>query len=132
MDDVVAVVTDLFFQSRIAAAARHAHRQVHFVHSERALLDLDSVDTAMVDLDARTDVLSMIRTLKERTAGPVIAFGPHLDTEKRKAARAAGADRVLAKSKFVTELPVLMAAHGAARQESDPSRTKAAGSATKE
>lgn len=129
---MVAVVTDLFFQSRIAAAARHARRQVRFVTAEPALLNLDNVSTAMVDLDARTDVLGMIRALKERAIGPVIAFGPHLDTEKRKAARAAGADRVLAKSKFVTELPVLMATQSTARRESARSTVKAAGSAIQE
>jgi DNA-binding response OmpR family regulator len=117
MDEVVAVVTDLFFQSRIAAAARHARREVRFVISDSALLDVDNFATALVDLDARTDVLGMIRALKERAVGPVIAFGPHLDTEKRKAARAAGADRVLAKSKFVTELPALLAAQSASRHE---------------
>jgi CheY-like chemotaxis protein len=132
MDDVVAVVTDLFFQSRIATAARHAQRQVRFVTSEPALLDLHNFAAALVDLDARTDVLGMIRALKERAAGPVIAFGPHLDTEKRKAARAAGADRVLAKSKFVTELPALMTLHGAARHRSGGSKMEARGSATQE
>ena len=129
---MVAVVTDLFFQSRIAGAARHAQRHVRFVISEPALLDLHDFATALVDLDARTDVLAMIRALKERAGGPVIAFGPHLDTEKRKAARAAGADRVLAKSKFVTELPALMTLHKAARQQSAGTKVKATGSAAQE
>ncbi len=109
MDDVVAVVTDLFFQSRILAAAKPAQRRVHFVASEGALAEVQSFSMALVDLDARADVLGMIRALKARTSGAVVAFGPHVDTAKRKAARAAGADRVLARSKFVTELPRLMA-----------------------
>jgi hypothetical protein len=107
MNDVVAVVTDLFFQSRIAAAARAAGRHVHFVASESAM-DGAQGSLALVDLDAAVDVLAMIRSLKAQGSGSVVAFGPHVDTDGRKAARSAGADRVLAKSKFVTELPRLM------------------------
>jgi CheY-like chemotaxis protein len=107
MDEVVAVVTDLFFQSRIAAAARAAGRQVRFVASESAI-DGTHGNLALVDLDAAADVLAMIRALKAQGLDSVVAFGPHVDTEARKAARSAGADRVLAKSKFVTELPRLM------------------------
>jgi CheY-like chemotaxis protein len=106
--DVLAVVTDLFVQSRIAAAAKAAGRQVRFVGSESQIQDLAPYAVALVDLDARTDVLGVIRRLKLEASMPVVAFGPHLDTERRKRARAAGADRVLAKSKFVTELPKIM------------------------
>lgn len=105
MDDVVAVVTDLFFQSRVLAAARASSRRVRFVSTAD---QLRSFRLALVDLDARAPVPEMIRALKEKGHGPVVAFGPHLDTEKRKQARMAGADRVLAKSKFVTDLPRLM------------------------
>jgi CheY-like chemotaxis protein len=108
MSDVVAVVTDIFFQSRINVAAKPADRQIRFVASVDDLSGVREYDLALVDLDARLDVLAAIRALKERGSGPVVAFGPHLDTEGRKAARAAGADRVLARSKFVLELPRLL------------------------
>jgi hypothetical protein len=108
MDDVVAVVTDVFFQSRVSAAARAAGRQLRFVTSTPAA-DADLTCTlGLVDLDARLDVEQSIRALKAGGAGQIVAFGPHLDTESRKRARSAGADRVLAKSKFVTELPRMM------------------------
>jgi CheY-like chemotaxis protein len=108
VDDIVAVVTDLFFQARITAAARAAGRRVRFVASPQALGAAPDPALSLVDLDARTDVMEMIHALKRETRSPVVAFGPHLDTERRKAARSAGADRVLAKSKFTTELPRLM------------------------
>ena len=113
MDDVVAVVTDLFFQSRVLAAARAADRKVRFVSTPD---QLTSLQLALVDLDARARVPDMIRMLKERGQGPVVAFGPHMDTEKRRQARSAGADRVLAKSKFVSELPRLMESRGGSSQ----------------
>lgn len=106
MDDILAVVTDLFFQMRICAAARAAGRRVRFVSSIGG--SEPSFRLALVDLDAASDVVEAIGRLKLVSGAPVVAFGPHLDTASRKAARAAGADRVLAKSKFVTELPHMM------------------------
>lgn len=105
MDDVVAVVTDLFFQSRISTAARYSDRRVRFLS---ASLDTSGYALALVDLDANPDVLAAIRRLKAMSSAPVVAFGPHIDTAGRKAAREAGADRILAKSRFVSELPVLL------------------------
>jgi CheY-like chemotaxis protein len=102
-------VTDLFFQSRVASAARAAGREVRFAGS-LAALEGQPWTLALVDLDARVDVMEAIRVLRSSGSGPVVAFGPHVDTDRRKAARAAGADRVLAKSKFVTVLPDLMQA----------------------
>jgi hypothetical protein len=105
MGEIVAIVTDLFFQSRIAAAARAAGRDVRFV--SQASSEGAPGSLALVDLDSRTDVNDSIERLK-RSGATVIAFGPHVDTRGRRAARAAGADRVLAKSKFVTDLPKIM------------------------
>jgi DNA-binding NarL/FixJ family response regulator len=105
--DCLAVATDLYFQSRIAAAARAAGRSVRFIGSDADLATAASAPLAVVDLDANLDVISAIRRLKQLRAY-VVAFGPHMDTSARKAARAAGADRTLAKSKFVTELPGIM------------------------
>ncbi|HZU12603.1 MAG TPA: hypothetical protein VFB58_07160 [Chloroflexota bacterium] len=108
MPAVIAVVTDLIFQSRIAAVARHTGADVRYVTSLDELPDDEGPRLALVDLDAGVDVLQAIRALAAQA--PVVAFGPHLDTERRKAARAAGATRVLAKSKFVQELPTLLSA----------------------
>jgi CheY-like chemotaxis protein len=108
VDDVVAVVTDLFFQSRVSAAARAAQRAVRFVSNRSALQGVGPFQLALVDLDATLDPVAAIQTLRAASAAPIVAFGPHVDADGRKAARAAGANRVLAKSRFVTELPRLM------------------------
>jgi hypothetical protein len=106
--DVVAVVVDLYFQSRILAAAKAANRSVRFLADVSRLPPAVGVVPALVDLDAPGDVLASIRGLRAGGYAPIIAFGPHVDTTGRKAAREAGATRVLAKSRFVTELPRLM------------------------
>ncbi|HLJ66055.1 MAG TPA: hypothetical protein VKX16_01685 [Chloroflexota bacterium] len=107
VEEILAAITDLMFQSRVLAAARFKGRRVRFITSPASLQPVSSGQIALVDLDARLDVVWVIRQLKSAGA-EVVAFGPHLDTPGRKLARSAGADRVLAKSKFVTELPKIM------------------------
>ena len=108
MDEVLAVVTDLFFAGRIRSAALAAGTPLRFVAADGSFAP-SARRMALVDLDASLDVLAAIRALKAGGTETVVAFGPHLDTEARKAARAAGADRVLAKSKFVLDLPHILA-----------------------
>jgi CheY-like chemotaxis protein len=107
---VTAVVTDIFFQARIASTVRAAGLQVRYELSVSGITKSPPTDLALVDLDADTDVFSVIRALRMGGTRTIIAFGPHVDTDRRKAAKAAGADRVMAKSKFVQELPRLVAA----------------------
>ena len=109
MNQIIAIVTDLFFQARINAAARAAGRQVCFVSSVLESDDLPRCSLLLVDLDAATDVLAIIHAFKVLPGCHIVAFGPHVDTGRRKAAKEAGADRVLAKSKFAQELPNLLA-----------------------
>jgi hypothetical protein len=108
MDEIVAVVTDLFFAARIRSAATAASRLLRFVSSTETLPErIDGL--VLVDLDAALDVPAIVREARARGAREIIVFGPHMDTERRKAAYAAGADRVLAKSRFVEVLPGIMA-----------------------
>jgi len=103
--DIAAFIPDVFFQVRVASAAHVAGRSVRFLTTPD---DLGAVSLVLVDLDAIQDIGPLIESLREQTQAPIVAFGPHVDTERRKVARRAGANRVLAKSKFVTELPKMM------------------------
>jgi hypothetical protein len=108
VDDVVAVVPDLFFQSRISAAAQRQGRVVRYTAPD--VEGVEGFRLALVDLDAAPDIVTTIQRLRSSGNGQVIVFGPHVDTERRKLARRAGADRVLARSKFVTDLAGILAA----------------------
>jgi hypothetical protein len=109
MGEIVAVVTDLFFAARIRSAASAAGRPLRFASSLQTIPErIDGI--VLVDLDAALDVPAVVREVRARGAREIIVFGPHMDTARRKAARAAGADRVLAKSRFVEILPDIMAA----------------------
>jgi CheY-like chemotaxis protein len=66
----------------------------------------------LLDLDARAvDMPGLIRGLRGDPAtrhAEIIAFVSHVRTDAISAAREAGADRVLARSAFVKELPDLL------------------------
>lgn len=110
---VVAVVNDLMFGSRIRGAASQVGVAVVFARSSDALHEQAAgAGLVLVDLDTRwLDVDADIRRLKTDAAtssATIVAFGSHLQTEILTAARAAGADRVMARSAFVKVLPELL------------------------
>ncbi len=111
---VLAVVTDLIFSSRIRAEARALGRNVHLINK------LDSLSAAMaaspppklllVDLNCPSpDPLAII---KSAAAGPpdctIVCFYSHVQDDLAKNAVAAGADKVLPRSRFVQQLPEIL------------------------
>ena len=112
MADVIALVDDLFFQSKMVETARNVGVTLQTVSSGAALVAAAAVTAAsnaprllLVDLNARQGPLEAIEQL--RAAGnplPVIAFLSHVQTELAQRARAAGCQQVLPRSKFTAEL----------------------------
>jgi len=90
---VVALVTDLMDQSRIRAAVP----DVTFVRDPSGVAE---TDTVVVDLGRFADQVDAVRA---RTTGRVVAFGSHVDDAALAAARAAGADAVMARSRFFAD-----------------------------
>jgi hypothetical protein len=91
---VVAYAPDLMDRSRIAAAVPG----VVFVRSPDALA---STPARLVLLDlSRPGALDALPTV----AGRVVGFGSHVDDELLAAARAAGCDEVLPRSRFFRQL----------------------------
>jgi hypothetical protein len=93
---VAVLADDLIWATRLADLVRVAGARVVAC---RSLADLDAalpgLDGAVVDLSARSfDPLAGIVMAADRVR--VLAVGPHDDAEARRAARDAGADRVLA------------------------------------
>jgi DNA-binding NarL/FixJ family response regulator len=108
---VVGLVQDLFFAGRIRAAGEACGVPVRLVRGEQALLEAAAgAGLVLVDLEARSvDAAAAIRALKARAPGVVVVgFGAHVNTAALLAGRAAGADRVLARSAFTRELPALL------------------------
>jgi CheY-like chemotaxis protein len=110
---IIAAVNDLMFGSRIRAAAQQAGVSAVFVRSAGELAARAAqADLILLDLETRwLDAPASIAVLKADAATasvPIVAFGSHVDGDALLAARAAGADRVLARSAFVKALPDLL------------------------
>lgn len=111
----VALVADLLFASRIRAVAALTGVPVVTVGSQEALWRVvreRRPQLIMIDLDSRIGsgpaLIAELKADPEFGQVTLIAFGSHLEREALQAARAAGADRVLARSGFVRELPSLL------------------------
>jgi len=111
MQMVLGIVTDLMFVVRIGDAVRRAGRKPMFVGSlERARVQAaDKPVLVIVDLACvAAHPIQVIEEMKELGIS-VIAFGAHVDVETLQAAKKAGADRVMPRSRFVEELEKLVA-----------------------
>jgi len=101
---------DLLFTSRITGTARDLGLTVTPARSADRLLEMARARPpacVIVDLSnpglVLNDLMADLRTLSP--VPRVVAYGSHVDAETLKAARAAGCDPVLSRSKFVEELP---------------------------
>ncbi|MGO9640673.1 MAG: hypothetical protein ACLP1Y_05125 [Candidatus Acidiferrales bacterium] len=120
MADVVALVDDLFFQSKLAETARLAGVELKATNTNEALLREAAENpsaTVLLDLNARSKPLDALPALRGNQAAPgqtgraahrVIAFLSHVQTELAERARAAGCDEVMPRSKFTRELPRIL------------------------
>jgi CheY-like chemotaxis protein len=101
---------DLIFTSRVAGTARDLGLRVTPARTPAALLELarqQMPTCVIVDLAyPGLAVGELVGELGGLPARPrVVAYGPHVDTAMLRAARAAGCDVVLPRSKFVEALP---------------------------
>src|SRR5215471_4370273 len=111
---VLALEKDLFFAVKMRDTLRHYDIEAKIVRNlqtfEETLRAKDAqeyalaiVNTATVGVDWETAIRNA------RNAGlKVLAFGSHLDLEARSKALEAGAQRVVANSKFTSDMPGLV------------------------
>jgi CheY-like chemotaxis protein len=104
---------DLMFTSRVTGTARDLGLTVAPARNPAALLDVarrQPPTCVIVDLaHGGLDLPSLMAGLAALPHRPrVVAYGSHVDTATLKAARDAGCDVVLPRSKFVEELPTAL------------------------
>lgn len=104
---------DLIFTTKITGTASALGAKVVSaggVALAKAMLGRWRPEVVFVDLGAgdlvAPSAISEYRALAEGV--PFVAFGSHVDVDALDAARAAGCDPVLPRSKFVAELPALI------------------------
>jgi DNA-binding NarL/FixJ family response regulator len=116
---ILLICADLLFASRVTATAGLLRLAVHVLADPaEAAARLAGEHFGLVIVDLATPGLSIARLTASLPIDPrprVVAFGPHVQTELLHAARQAGCDVVLPRSRFAAELPQILA--GAARLE---------------
>lgn len=115
---VLALVTDLMFGTRIADVIRAQGGQPLLAGSAgefRAGLErwpvLILIDVHALPAEQWQPEVQRAKLSPQSKLIPIYGFGSHVDTAALKAARQAGCDHVWARSRFVDELPDLVARH---------------------
>jgi CheY-like chemotaxis protein len=108
---ILAMVSNLMYTVKIRETASKLGATTAFVDSAQEMADkLASIHPSLLIFDLtslRPGWQDVVKTAK--TEGiPVIAYGPHVDTEGRNAAIQAGCDEVYANSKFTLDLPNIL------------------------
>ena len=108
----VAVLSrDLFFGMRIRNALKQMGYTTLLKKTEAELdseLSGEPAALVLIDFNNEVDWVTIAETIAAHSDVPVIAFGSHTDTESFRAARQAGASRVISNGAFTQQLPDLV------------------------
>lgn len=111
---ILALEKDLFFSVKMRDTLRHHGMEVKTVRTlqafEQGLAASEDERPALVIVNIATTGVDWEAAIREaRAAGyPVLAFGSHMDLDARARAIQAGAQRVVANSKFASDMPGLV------------------------
>jgi CheY-like chemotaxis protein len=111
---ILAVVEDIFFLAKIQQTARQLGIEVESVAPEslQNCLAKGSAGAILLDLNHRSGkaiaVLEGVKKDPATRSTQVVAFLSHVQTDLAQTARAAGCDRVMARSTFSQQLPELL------------------------
>ncbi|HVA00761.1 MAG TPA: response regulator [Terriglobia bacterium] len=113
-DKILAVVDDLFFLAKIQQTARQLNVAVEAVPptSLQSRLAQGGACAVLLDLNHRSgaaiEVIEGVKRDSLTKQVPVVGFLSHVQADLAQAARAAGCDKVLARSAFSQQLPLLL------------------------
>jgi CheY-like chemotaxis protein len=114
---ILAVVDDLFFAVKINDMAKRSGFQVEFLKSEAEVLAkaLGKPAIIFVDLNATSvkpiPLIAKLKASAETMGSSVVCFVSHVQAELKQRAQEAGANVVLARSVFSTNLPQILKRH---------------------
>jgi methylmalonyl-CoA mutase cobalamin-binding subunit len=106
---------DLLFGSRIRSTLKSLGLDARFVTTAEQFIDAlheqpASVAIGIVDMNGAV-AWDVIREELSRSSGgrvPTLAFGPHVDIENRRSAKAAGVTRIVSNGQFHADMPGLI------------------------
>ena len=107
---VVAAVDDVFFISKLENASRATGVPLQYVANREELLAAAGAGSlVLLDLDAPAyDPINVIPELRALRGVRTIAFLSHVETDLARRARDAGADHVMARSRFFAQIADLL------------------------
>jgi DNA-binding response OmpR family regulator len=111
---ILALEKDLFFTVKMRDTLRHHDMEVKTVRTLPAFEQLLAAPAGgrpeLVIVNTATTGVDWESAIRQARAQglPVLAFGSHMDLEARERALKAGARRVVANSKFATDMPGLV------------------------
>ena len=111
MADVLALIDDLFFQSKVMETARQVGVPVRVVSNGDALVQAAVAQPpalVLVDLNARQGALDGLSRICAAGPAPVVAFLSHVQTDLAAQARDAGCAEVMPRSKFTANLAEIL------------------------
>ena len=112
MPKTLLLVDDLFFSVQLENAARAVGLEPVNGPGPKLAATLADADLRLVVLDlalwAQPWAQALAQVRAARPDVPVLAYGPHVDVETRRAAQAQGATRVVTKQQLVADLPGLL------------------------
>jgi len=117
---VVAVLDDLFFTVKIMDAAKRAGLEIVFVKEESMVLELAKELPTLIIFDLNTKAVNAVKLIQKLKHKPetkhvsLIGFVSHVQVDLKKAAQDAGADMVMPRSTFSTNLPAILKRHAEA------------------
>ena len=111
---ILALEKDLFFSVKMRDTLRHYDTEVKTVRTlaafEQGLVAGGDERPALAIVNTATQGVDWEAAIRQAQANglPVLAFGSHMDLEARAKALQAGAQRVVANSKFTSDMPGLV------------------------
>ena len=113
---LVVVINDLIFETKIRSTAEALGVRVTILRSTSLLVgELDRLRPSLLVVDLNTagaDAVQAVATGCTHPSKPhVIAYVSHVDEDLARRAAAAGAQQVMPRSRFNTELPRLLASY---------------------
>lgn len=106
---------DLLFGSRIRSALSSLGLECRFVATAQQFADAlgaepNSVAIAIIDMNGAIswDIIREVLSSDDVGLVPTLAFGPHVDIEGRRAAKAAGITRIVSNGQFHSDITGLI------------------------
>lgn len=109
MARVLAAVPDLFFRSKVLAAAQALSVSLDIARdADEVLKSVREEKPALILMDLQASALQPLETIASLQGIPVVGFLAHEAVELRERALAAGCSQVLTKGQFSASLPALL------------------------